>query len=96
MEWRDTTSYSRSEPRETRVPRSLSTTIGDMKLTIHNYAGCGDMVFMTCWMLDIKNFDLSTNSMDYAKTYAVLLIREFLNKKIISYQSMIKEIEENS
>lgn len=70
--------------------RATKTTIAGFEVSIHKYIGCGDMLFVSCYPLGIKQHDLHTEDEEYAKIEALRVVSNALTQ----YVSMYGEITE--
>lgn len=76
MAWRDTSSYSQSEPRESRQPNQFEIKSGDLRVSIHWLHGMDKGAwYMSCAELRIMASDLRTKKIKTAQMRAIAAVR---------------------
>lgn len=87
-EWKDTTSYSQSEPANKRVPREWTHQTKHIRVVIHHLHGYDPEVwFMSCHELDRERVELKCRDVTKAQMEALGLIR-------VRLLSMLHDVEE--
>ena len=74
MEWKDTTSYSRSD--NERIPRSWQIKSGSLIITIHRHRDYDpDIWLVSCYELSISQHKLKNKELNQAKNEALLIVK---------------------
>ncbi len=78
MEWKDCTSYSRSD--KERVPRTYEFRGERIRLVVTRKYDIETTWFGCCFGIDIDGIDLHTNDLEEAKSQLVAIVKERLMK----------------
>jgi hypothetical protein len=63
-----------------------------IRLTVHKYAGCGDLWFMTCHKFGVDIKDLKTDDLEMAKSTALVVFERCLKEEIEICQNTLAEL----
>ena len=84
VEWKDTSSWSKSDSEETRlVPKSWTINFNEFRLVVHRHIDYDkDEWLVTCYPGLFRQSVLKNKEIDLAKIEAILLLKTLLNKAI--------------
>jgi len=77
--WKDVTSRSRGDTKESKPTDTWETRIGRDRITVHKYLGLGNAYFVTCHGLQIDRHDLGTKDPATARRLALAYVRKRLS-----------------
>ena len=75
IEWTDTTSYSQGQ-RGKVTPSQWTIESGRIAVTIHRYAGCGDVWFVTCHAIKVVTHELQSEKLSDARIEALAIVKD--------------------
>lgn len=81
MEWKDCTSYSRSD--KARIPRVLEADMGVIRIVIHRIIHCEGW-YLTVYGLSINDSHLSTDNLEEAKSKGL----EFVIGRVVKLEKI--------
>lgn len=82
-EWKDVTSYSQGEK---DTPKVWHARFGEIRLSVHQYVGCGDTWFTSCQLW--SKLELESKYADDAMEEAVSMLRTALQEAICDVESI--------
>lgn len=68
--------------------------IGQLRIIVHQYVGCGDTLFWTCRELGLYQQQLKSKLMRQAKRMALRMVRRKLERRIQEHRACIDELTE--
>jgi len=86
MNWKDTSSYSRDS--EEKIPSVLKCKIGSLEIIVHRIHGLGGWR-LTCRYLDIKDFLLKGEDLEFCQHQATVIVKKSLYAKVQEMQDIL-------
>lgn len=62
-----------------------------IRMSIHKYAGCGNLLYFTCSELGINNADLHTEDFDEAEIKAMEILKNRCDALVSKVETILKE-----
>lgn len=62
-----------------------------IRMSIHKYVGCGNLLYFTCFELGINNVGLNTEDFDEAEVKAMEILKNRCDALVSKVESILKE-----